>query len=73
MECVSERVSEQFPRESCSEMRSETHSIVAAPRVSQFARSMRRPPHGGRRVERARCDVCGAAPVGCDATACDRA
>eukprot|EP00974_Lingulodinium_polyedra_P016420 1590342-Lingulodinium_polyedra.AAC.1 len=26
---------------------------------------MRRPPHGGRRVERARCETCGAAAIKC--------
>eukprot|EP00974_Lingulodinium_polyedra_P080875 7835116-Lingulodinium_polyedra.AAC.1 len=53
MDCVSEHVSEQLSRESCSEMRSETHSIAAAPRISQSARRMRRATCGGRRVERA--------------------
>eukprot|EP00974_Lingulodinium_polyedra_P054582 5250039-Lingulodinium_polyedra.AAC.1 len=31
-ECMSERISDQFARESCSERRSETHSVVAAVR-----------------------------------------
>eukprot|EP00974_Lingulodinium_polyedra_P005123 482143-Lingulodinium_polyedra.AAC.1 len=47
-ECVSERISEQFARESCSERRSETHSTAAVPRISRRARSMRPPPRGGR-------------------------
>eukprot|EP00974_Lingulodinium_polyedra_P042122 4043615-Lingulodinium_polyedra.AAC.1 len=37
----------QLSRESCSDMRSGMHSIVAAPRISRCARSMRRPPRGG--------------------------
>eukprot|EP00974_Lingulodinium_polyedra_P098063 9506050-Lingulodinium_polyedra.AAC.1 len=37
VECVSERVPEQFSRESYSEVRSETHSIVAAPHISRCA------------------------------------
>eukprot|EP00974_Lingulodinium_polyedra_P009690 929174-Lingulodinium_polyedra.AAC.1 len=57
--CMSERVAEQLAREGCSEMRSDTHSIVAAPRITQFARSMRRPPYGGRHMERVRCDMGG--------------
>eukprot|EP00974_Lingulodinium_polyedra_P100558 9741825-Lingulodinium_polyedra.AAC.1 len=40
-ECVSERISEQLSRESCSEMRSDTRAVVAAPRISQDTRSMR--------------------------------
>eukprot|EP00974_Lingulodinium_polyedra_P023535 2273107-Lingulodinium_polyedra.AAC.1 len=51
-ECMSERISEQVSHESCPGMRSETHSIVVAPRVSRFTHSTRRPPHGGRRMER---------------------
>eukprot|EP00974_Lingulodinium_polyedra_P107446 10399384-Lingulodinium_polyedra.AAC.1 len=39
--CISERISEQFARESCSAMRSEMRSIVASPRVSRFSHSMR--------------------------------
>eukprot|EP00974_Lingulodinium_polyedra_P013133 1274319-Lingulodinium_polyedra.AAC.1 len=46
-------------------MRSETHFIAAAPRISQNARSMRRPPHGGRRMERAFREMCGAAAMEC--------
>eukprot|EP00974_Lingulodinium_polyedra_P064263 6207045-Lingulodinium_polyedra.AAC.1 len=53
MDCVSEHVSEQLSLESCSDMRSETHSIAAAPRISQSVRRMRRPTYGGRRVDRA--------------------
>eukprot|EP00974_Lingulodinium_polyedra_P003237 303651-Lingulodinium_polyedra.AAC.1 len=55
MECVSERMHEQISRESCSGIRSEVHSIVAAPRISQSARFMRRPPtHEVRRLRKAR-------------------
>eukprot|EP00974_Lingulodinium_polyedra_P042566 4086606-Lingulodinium_polyedra.AAC.1 len=43
-ECISERISEQFSRERCLEMRSAMHSVGAAPRISQFTRSMRQPP-----------------------------
>eukprot|EP00974_Lingulodinium_polyedra_P058335 5619601-Lingulodinium_polyedra.AAC.1 len=57
-ECISEHISEQLARESCSEMRSDVHWVVAMPRSSQFAHSMRRPPCGARRMERARCDMC---------------
>eukprot|EP00974_Lingulodinium_polyedra_P007270 690668-Lingulodinium_polyedra.AAC.1 len=32
-------------------MRSDMHSVAAARRVARFARSMHRPPRGGRRVE----------------------
>eukprot|EP00974_Lingulodinium_polyedra_P028065 2710805-Lingulodinium_polyedra.AAC.1 len=32
-------------------MRSETHFVAAAPRMSRFAHSMRQPPCGGRRME----------------------
>eukprot|EP00974_Lingulodinium_polyedra_P008246 785305-Lingulodinium_polyedra.AAC.1 len=52
--CTSERASEQLSHASCSEMRLETHSTGAAPHISQRARSMRRPPCGGRGMERAR-------------------
>eukprot|EP00974_Lingulodinium_polyedra_P118818 11168723-Lingulodinium_polyedra.AAC.1 len=45
-------------------MRSATRSPVAAPRVSQSARSMRRPPRGGRRAECADCEMLAAAAVG---------
>eukprot|EP00974_Lingulodinium_polyedra_P127156 11201121-Lingulodinium_polyedra.AAC.1 len=41
------------------------HSVVAMPRISQFARSMRRPPCGGRRVECARCEMSGVAATEC--------
>eukprot|EP00974_Lingulodinium_polyedra_P128967 11208232-Lingulodinium_polyedra.AAC.1 len=34
-ECVSERMSEQLSRENCSDMRSETHSVAAAPRATR--------------------------------------
>eukprot|EP00974_Lingulodinium_polyedra_P044759 4292830-Lingulodinium_polyedra.AAC.1 len=56
---MSERISEQLPRGSCSETRSEMHWIAAAPRISRFTHSMRRPPCGGRRMERADRDLCG--------------
>eukprot|EP00974_Lingulodinium_polyedra_P017269 1674578-Lingulodinium_polyedra.AAC.1 len=46
-------------------MRSDMHSVVATLRFSQIARSMRRPPCGGRRVERARCEMCGTAATEC--------
>eukprot|EP00974_Lingulodinium_polyedra_P035400 3397364-Lingulodinium_polyedra.AAC.1 len=64
-ECISERVSEQFACASCSDMFSEIHCIAAAPRVSQRTRSMRRPPHGVRRVECATRDVRGDARTEC--------
>eukprot|EP00974_Lingulodinium_polyedra_P016126 1563983-Lingulodinium_polyedra.AAC.1 len=47
---VSERIPEQCSRASCSEMRSDMHTIVVALRIARFAHSMRRPPCGGRRV-----------------------
>eukprot|EP00974_Lingulodinium_polyedra_P001426 135016-Lingulodinium_polyedra.AAC.1 len=46
-------------------MRSDTHSTTAAPRVSQFARCTRRPPYGGRRMERVRCEMRGSAAREC--------
>eukprot|EP00974_Lingulodinium_polyedra_P043269 4154714-Lingulodinium_polyedra.AAC.1 len=53
MKCVSKRISEQLWRESYKEMRSDTHSAAAAPRILRRAHSMRRPPHGGgRRTKR---------------------
>eukprot|EP00974_Lingulodinium_polyedra_P081650 7906241-Lingulodinium_polyedra.AAC.1 len=45
IECMAERISEQLARESCSDTRSEMHSIAAMPHISQNAHSMRRPPH----------------------------
>eukprot|EP00974_Lingulodinium_polyedra_P121591 11179574-Lingulodinium_polyedra.AAC.1 len=45
-------------------MHSEMHSIAAAPRTSRFAHSTRRPPRGGRRMERARRDIRNAAIAG---------
>eukprot|EP00974_Lingulodinium_polyedra_P132870 11223428-Lingulodinium_polyedra.AAC.1 len=47
--CALGRISEQLSRESCSAMRSNTRTVVAAHRVSQSARSVRRPPCAGRR------------------------
>eukprot|EP00974_Lingulodinium_polyedra_P129450 11210083-Lingulodinium_polyedra.AAC.1 len=47
MKCVFERISEHVSRETCSEMRPRVHSMAAVPRKHQFARFMRRPPHGG--------------------------
>eukprot|EP00974_Lingulodinium_polyedra_P086274 8357511-Lingulodinium_polyedra.AAC.1 len=64
-ECLSERVSEQLSRKSCAEMRSGTHCIPASPRVSQNARSMRWPPHGGRLMERAFFEMRGTATQEC--------
>eukprot|EP00974_Lingulodinium_polyedra_P001875 176737-Lingulodinium_polyedra.AAC.1 len=61
--CISERISEQFWRESCSAMRLDMHSIVVAPRISQCTRSMRRPPCGGRRMKCVQCDTRGPAAV----------
>eukprot|EP00974_Lingulodinium_polyedra_P122346 11182486-Lingulodinium_polyedra.AAC.1 len=62
IECIAERMSEQVSRESCSELRSDMHSVVAVPRSSRCAHSMRRPPRGGRRTECAnRETVCAAA------------
>eukprot|EP00974_Lingulodinium_polyedra_P010193 978702-Lingulodinium_polyedra.AAC.1 len=40
-ERICDHVSEQLPRGSCSETRSETRSIAAAPRVSRIIHSMR--------------------------------
>eukprot|EP00974_Lingulodinium_polyedra_P101787 9858733-Lingulodinium_polyedra.AAC.1 len=37
-------------------MRSRTHSVGAAPRISQSAHSMRQRPCGRRRVERVDCE-----------------
>eukprot|EP00974_Lingulodinium_polyedra_P081976 7936446-Lingulodinium_polyedra.AAC.1 len=45
LECISGRIIEQFLRESCSYAFSDTFSVVAAPRVSQSANSVRRPPY----------------------------
>eukprot|EP00974_Lingulodinium_polyedra_P001146 109664-Lingulodinium_polyedra.AAC.1 len=36
-ECMPERIYEQFPRESCSETRSDTHAAAAVPRSSRCA------------------------------------
>eukprot|EP00974_Lingulodinium_polyedra_P094211 9129051-Lingulodinium_polyedra.AAC.1 len=47
MECVPERISEQFSRGTCSEMRSDMHFMAAVPRKWQIARFMRQPPYGG--------------------------
>eukprot|EP00974_Lingulodinium_polyedra_P106509 10310319-Lingulodinium_polyedra.AAC.1 len=44
MECVPKRMSAQLLRESCSEIRSETRAVAAVLRISQNARSTRRPP-----------------------------
>eukprot|EP00974_Lingulodinium_polyedra_P020538 1987310-Lingulodinium_polyedra.AAC.1 len=38
-------------------MRSETHAVAAVPRGSQSACLMRQPLYGGRRVERAFCEM----------------
>eukprot|EP00974_Lingulodinium_polyedra_P113226 10960110-Lingulodinium_polyedra.AAC.1 len=56
-------------------MRSDVNLVVAMPRIfaicalrastTQCARPMRRPPCGGRRVECARCEMCGAAAMEC--------
>eukprot|EP00974_Lingulodinium_polyedra_P049617 4771495-Lingulodinium_polyedra.AAC.1 len=37
VECVSDRIAEQVSRETCSEMRSDTHSMAALTRTSQIA------------------------------------
>eukprot|EP00974_Lingulodinium_polyedra_P099874 9675358-Lingulodinium_polyedra.AAC.1 len=50
VECVPERIPDQFLRESCSETRSEIDSVCVAPRSSQFARTMRQQPCGRRRM-----------------------
>eukprot|EP00974_Lingulodinium_polyedra_P094200 9128243-Lingulodinium_polyedra.AAC.1 len=65
LECVPGRVSEQRWRKSCSESRSETHSIAAVTRISKNARSTHRPPCGGQRVERAFCETRGTARMQC--------
>eukprot|EP00974_Lingulodinium_polyedra_P068353 6618984-Lingulodinium_polyedra.AAC.1 len=65
MECVSKRMSEQLLRENCSETRWGMNSTAADPHTWQRARSMRQPPYGGRRMERANCDTRGAAIVEC--------
>eukprot|EP00974_Lingulodinium_polyedra_P037726 3618992-Lingulodinium_polyedra.AAC.1 len=65
MACSSKRVSEQFSRESCSDMRAETYSTIAVPRVSRCAHFMRRPPCGGRRVECVSREKRGVAPMEC--------
>eukprot|EP00974_Lingulodinium_polyedra_P050972 4902878-Lingulodinium_polyedra.AAC.1 len=46
-------------------MRSDTHAIAAAPRISQRARTTRRQPYGGRCMERARRAMRNAAAVEC--------
>eukprot|EP00974_Lingulodinium_polyedra_P083219 8057634-Lingulodinium_polyedra.AAC.1 len=43
-ECVPERIYAQFSHKRCPEMRSETHSIAAAPRVLRCAHFMDRAP-----------------------------
>eukprot|EP00974_Lingulodinium_polyedra_P053456 5135492-Lingulodinium_polyedra.AAC.1 len=45
VERASERASEQDSRDACSETQSDVHSTIVAPHISQFARSMRRPPY----------------------------
>eukprot|EP00974_Lingulodinium_polyedra_P013907 1348893-Lingulodinium_polyedra.AAC.1 len=41
------------------------HPIAAAPRILRFARSMRRPPRGGRRMEYVHCELRGTATTHC--------
>eukprot|EP00974_Lingulodinium_polyedra_P065467 6329647-Lingulodinium_polyedra.AAC.1 len=41
------------------------HSVVAMPHISHFVPSMRRPPRGGRRMECAHFEMCGAAATEC--------
>eukprot|EP00974_Lingulodinium_polyedra_P076208 7377314-Lingulodinium_polyedra.AAC.1 len=62
---VSERMSVQLSRETCSEMHSEMQYNAAAPRASRSAHSMRRAPRGARRMERADCDTRNAASMEC--------
>eukprot|EP00974_Lingulodinium_polyedra_P123449 11186803-Lingulodinium_polyedra.AAC.1 len=57
--CVFERVSEQFPAR-VAQTCVQTRIPLAAPRVSQRARSTCWPPRGGRRAECANCELRGA-------------